>query len=70
MSAGACRACGAAVLFVPTAATGKLMPLDKLPEKRVVIGDDGKARVVDTFLVHYASCPNADQFRRKPPAKG
>lgn len=29
-----CRGCGAAVTFVPTAATGKLMPLDRLPSER------------------------------------
>jgi hypothetical protein len=68
VSAGACRGCGASVLFVPTAASGKLIPLDPTSEKRVVIGDDGRARVVDTFIAHFATCPKADQFRRKPKA--
>lgn len=65
MSAGACKGCGASVLFVPTAATGKLIPLDLRSEKRVVIGDDGKARVVDTWLAHFATCAHAEQFRKK-----
>jgi hypothetical protein len=65
VSAGACKGCGASVLFVPTAATGKLIPLDLRSEKRVVIGDDGKARVVDTFVAHFATCPKRDEFRKK-----
>jgi hypothetical protein len=64
-SASACRGCGASLLLVPTAATGKLIPLNPQPEKRVVIGEDGKARVVDTWLVHFATCPVADQIRTK-----
>jgi hypothetical protein len=66
-SSGACRGCGASVLFVTTAATGKSIPLDPLPVKRIVIGDDLKARVVDTYIAHFATCPKADQFRKKKP---
>jgi hypothetical protein len=60
--------CGAEVIFVPSAKTGKNMILDATPEKRVVlelqeiggtVGGPGTrqvARVVDTYLDHHGSC--------------
>jgi hypothetical protein len=33
-----CRSCGADVLFVPSAKSGKPMILDAKPEKRIVLG--------------------------------
>lgn len=33
-----CRSCGAGVVFVPSAKTGRPMILDAKPEKRVVVG--------------------------------
>lgn len=64
MSARQCRRCQAAIVFVESATTGKLMPLDAKPEKRVVVGDDGKARVVYTFTSHFSTCPSAAEFRK------
>jgi hypothetical protein len=63
---GTCRGCGAPVLFVTSAVSGKAMPLNQRAEKRLVVGEDGKARVVDTYLSHFSTCPKADEFRRKP----
>jgi hypothetical protein len=34
-----CRSCGAEVIFVPSAKTGKTMILDAKPEKRIVLTD-------------------------------
>ena len=57
-----CRSCGAPVVWAKTA-NDRAMPLDARPEKRVVV-EDGVARVVDAFVAHWASCPNADEHRK------
>lgn len=60
-----CR-CGARVRWVVTAATGKRMMVDAKPEKRVILGTKTKkAHVVDTYMPHWATCPLADEFRKK-----
>lgn len=62
--ASACRSCGAGILWVETT-TGKRMPLDADSEQqRVVLGDDGKARVSRTWLSHFATCPDAARHRQ------
>lgn len=65
-----CRSCGATVLFATSAATGRTMILDAKPAKRVVLeltglrGPPGVfARVVDTYLDHHATCPQAAEWR-------
>ncbi len=58
-----CRACGAPIVFVPTP-TGHSVPLDATPEKRFVIGEDNIARQVDTYISHFATCPEAARFRK------
>jgi hypothetical protein len=73
-----CRACGAEIMFAPSAATGKLIPINIQPEKRIVFvdaalgviqdGPTGKAKVVSTFISHFATCPNAANFRKGAPA--
>lgn len=46
------------------------MPVDAKPEKRIVLddvrfGDDPPtARVVDTYVSHFATCPKAERFRK------
>jgi hypothetical protein len=44
------------------------MPLDAKPEKRIVLEQrDGMhplARVVDTYVSHFSTCPNAAQHRK------
>lgn len=48
------------------------MLLDAKPEKRVVIeypsGDRSKpiGKVVDTYMSHFSTCPDADKFRKRP----
>jgi hypothetical protein len=73
-----CRSCGAPVIFVPSAKTGKPMILDAKPEKRIVVeptshaGQQGEAmqpsgtrvaRVVDTYVDHHATCSNPDYWK-------
>ena len=48
------------------------MPLDAKPEKRVIVvgrdetGDE-LAAVVDTYVSHFVTCPEAKQHRRGKP---
>lgn len=74
-----CDSCGAAVQFVPSAATGKLMCLNaEASEKGNIVIQKGKAIVirrdlfyladgfdVPRYLDHHADCPNAKAHRRK-----
>jgi len=63
-----CRSCGAPIVWALTLA-GKRIPLDP-PEKRLVQRDlaaDG-TKVVDledTWISHFATCPQADSWRRE-----
>ena len=65
-----CTGCGAAIRWTLTA-SGKRMPVDAKPEKRIVLddvrlGDDPPtARVVDTYVSHFATCPDRDRFRKR-----
>lgn len=63
----ACRSCGAKIVWALTA-TGKKIPLDAKPEKRVVLESRtpfGEVAVVhDTFVSHFATCPNAAEHRK------
>jgi hypothetical protein len=67
-----CNGCGAAIRWAITP-NGRRMPVDAKPEKRIVLddvrlGDDPPtARVVDTYVSHFATCPKAQQFRKGSP---
>jgi hypothetical protein len=44
----------------------KTMPIDIKPSKVVVLNDDGNwGTVVDGYTSHFATCPDADRFRKK-----
>jgi hypothetical protein len=58
-----CKACKADILWVDMP-TGKKMPLDAQPCKMVIV-KDGIGEIVDAYTPHWATCPGADQFRRK-----
>jgi hypothetical protein len=67
--ANKCRGCGADIIWVTTD-RGRTMPLDAKPEKRFVIdvfidGKAHRAELVDTYISHFATCPRADEFRKK-----
>ena len=69
-----CKGCGAEILWLKTM-TGKTMPVDIPPEKRIVIIYDrviGEERgeVKDSYVSHFATCPQADAFRKKEKADG
>ena len=65
---GQCKSCNAHILWVETE-NGKRMPLDLEPERRFVIeaeagADPMKARLRNTYVSHFATCPNADRWRK------
>lgn len=80
-SNGRCRSCRRTVRWVETAATGKKMPLNPLPDLsrgNVRMRPDGKAEVLnndaaavarsfgdDLYLSHFATCSAAKNHRRR-----
>lgn len=65
-----CRGCGAEIIWAFTA-DGHRMPLDAKFEGRFVLDrhkrDDGTllASARATYLSHFATCPQADKFRKR-----
>jgi hypothetical protein len=57
-----CAGCGAEIEFVKTP-TGNLIPVDL--KYIMVITDEGKA--VRGRISHFATCPQADRFRKPKP---
>lgn len=70
-----CRSCGAEILWARTSG-GKRVPLDAKPERRyAVVGynlpleeapssDAPVVALTDTYVTHFATCPDADSWRR------
>lgn len=80
MSGGVCRSCGADVMFVKSATSGKSMILDAQPGKGIVrtLAEDDlilagnsdrdeyvRARVVPVFTDHHVTCPDAAAWKGK-----
>lgn len=65
-----CKYCGAQIIYATTSAGGR-MPFDAEPVKawRIVGPDhaqaDARAERIDTFVSHFATCPNTDKHRRR-----
>ena len=57
-----CSGCGAPITFIETV-NGKNQPFDLKPIKVTILNSEGKAEVIDSFMPHHATCPNADEFR-------
>ncbi len=55
-----CRGCNATIKWVTTEG-GRPTPLDPKPKSFVL--NDGKYQI--GFTPHWATCPNADEFRKK-----
>lgn len=60
---GTCRGCGQKILWCLTAKNRKPIPFDDL-ELSGILSDDGEIEVVETDGLHWATCPNAKDFRR------
>ena len=72
-----CRSCGADIIWARTVPGGKLMPVNVEPSERgnlVLTGDstigfdvsvmDRKDDGHEYYLSHYATCPQAGQWRK------
>ena len=57
-----CQSCGAEIVWFKTRA-GKWMPADPRPEKRLVVRASELVEVKDTYVPHWATCPDAEDFR-------
>lgn len=64
MNKAKCKACGAPILWVEMA-SGKKMPLDARPVSMVEV-KEGIGQVIQVYQAHFATCPGAEQFRKKP----
>jgi len=58
-----CKSCGAEIEWGKTG-NNKPVPLDMPPEKRYV-RMAGVYLMCDTWLSHFATCPDADEHRKK-----
>ena len=56
-----CRGCGAEIVWI-TSPRGKPIPCD--PPEVTVVTEAG--HVVSGRVSHWATCPQAEQFRRRP----
>jgi len=64
-----CKSCGAPLVWGTNLDTGKKIPLNEKSEKRFIRTDRlDSFGLVDTFQTHFATCPDADKFR-KPKTK-
>ena len=69
-----CKRCGAPIFWAPTK-NGKDMPVDEAPDRARgnLVLENGTVRVAaesddDAFFrytSHFATCPNANEFRKK-----
>jgi hypothetical protein len=62
-----CKGCGAEIKWIKTGA-GKHMPIDAVPVKvyvKLTILGEESWRFVEGFVPHWATCLDADKFRRK-----
>jgi len=75
MNTAACKSCGARIIWVVSAASGKRMPVNEKPDLdgNLMIDAEGKAHVIDpkkpvatlTYTSHFATCPEAAQWKKK-----
>lgn len=59
-----CKSCGAPIIWVKSLG-GADMPLDAEPEKRFILDGAAAAVARTTYTSHFATCPNADQHRKR-----
>jgi len=67
MTGALCRSCQAEIRWITTEA-GRQAPVDARPEKRFIIEDrlaGEVGRLVDAYVSHFATCPDADQHRTR-----
>lgn len=63
MREGTCKGCGAKIIWMAME-SGRLMPVDAKPLKMVMPFALG-CKMVDAYTPHWATCPQAEQFKKK-----
>lgn len=64
-----CRSCGAEIKWIKLRPTMKSHPLNPAPTKVIVLGDvssggDPVGKIVDGYVSHFSTCPNAASHRK------
>jgi hypothetical protein len=59
-----CKSCKEEIVWVDMP-SGKKMPLDAQPHQAIQV-KDGIGAIITVYTPHWASCPGADKFRKKP----
>lgn len=64
-----CRSCGAEIRWVKLRPKLKNHPIDAISRKVIVLSDVSEggsphAKIVDGYTSHFATCPDAAEFRR------
>lgn len=59
-----CASCGAEIHWITTE-NGAAHPLDAKPEKRWVVDRNDVGRIIDTYVSHFATCPDAQKHRKE-----
>lgn len=59
-----CKGCGEMIRFVHMK-SGGAMPVNIKPVKFIQVDDRGMGRMAEGYISHFATCPNADDFRKK-----
>ena len=60
-----CKSCDEPIIWGKTI-HGKNIPLDAKPEKRLIQEPEfGYYKIVDTYISHFQTCPNADTHRKR-----
>ena len=63
---GKCKSCGAEVYWGCSAKSGRPTPVNARPVRNQIVGQrTGKLHTVETWIPHWATCPNAAQHRRR-----
>ena len=66
IATGACRSCGASIVWVEYVVTGKRHPYNPPIEVRPTTRVDGTRTIAEIDAVsHFATCPQASQWRNK-----
>ena len=65
MKQGKCRSCNADIFWIEL--NDKPHPIDIKPEKRIVFIPErlNFGEIKDTYISHFATCPQADKWRNK-----
>lgn len=56
-----CQSCGADIYWIKSKKTGKPIPCN--PEKFRIVTEDGRVEV--GYRAHFATCPQAKEWRKK-----